>query len=208
MQIRESEFLDIHKKLDIKFYLRPVLEVAPDLLGKLFIKKEKDKILAAMITEVEAYDGTKDQAAHSFTGITERNKHMFFEGGITYVYFTYGVHYCLNIVTGKEGDASAVLIRSMEPIIGINTFARRRFNKVNINDKEFKNLLNGPGKICQAFNISKKDSGKSLLLGNFNILDYKKIKKELIQTSPRIGITKSTDLLWRFYISNSKFLSR
>lgn len=195
-------------KLERKFYLRPVLTVAKNLIGKIFVKVEKNKILSGMITEVEAYDQKLDEASHSFNGETKRNQHMFYEGGVTYIYFTYGVHHCLNVVTGKKGYGAAVLIRSMQPISGISTFSLRRFGKKNISEKEFRNLLNGPGKICQAFNLTTKHSGKDLIADELFILDYKKINKNIIGISKRIGISKSVDLPWRFYISNSEFLSR
>jgi len=204
----DFDLLQNHKKLNRKFYLRPVVEVAQKLLGKLFVKLEKDALLAGMITEVEAYDGINDEASHSFNGETKRNKHMFLEGGFTYVYLSYGVHHCLNVVTGIKGYGSAVLIRAMEPVNGIQTFSLRRFGKTKLNGNEFQNLLNGPGKISQAFNLTRNDSGKDLLKDELFILDYKKINKKLIASSRRIGISKSVDLPWRFYISNSKFLSR
>lgn len=204
----DSELSKNLHKLDRKFYLRPVLTVAKNLLGKAFIKIEGKEILAGMITEVEAYDQKLDQAAHSFRGKSKRNEHMFYEGGFSYVYFIYGVHHCLNIVTGKKDYGAAVLIRSMQPLSGISTFSLRRFGKSEITEKEFVNLLNGPGKICQAFNLTTKHSGKDLLNDDMFILDYKKISKKLIGCSERIGISKATDLKWRFYISDSKFLSK
>lgn len=205
-----SDFASLqnHKKLNREFYLRPVVEVAKDLLGKVFVKLEKQEVLAGIITEVEAYNYVNDEASHSFRGETQRNKHMFYEGGFTYVYLIYGIHNCLNVVTGEKGYGSAVLIRSMKPILGIPIFFERRFNKRKFDEKDFNNLLNGPGKICQAFNLTRNDSGKDLLQDELFILDYKKISKKLIKSSKRIGISKSVDLQWRFYISNSKFLSR
>ncbi len=200
--------LQNHKKLNREFYHRPLTEVAKNLLGNLFVKVEKEEILAGIITEVEAYDFEKDEASHSFKGETLRNKHMFYEGGHTYIYLIYGVHNCLNVVTGQIGYGAAVLIRSMEPVFGVQIFSERRFNKRNLAENEFQNLLNGPGKICQAFNLTRNDSGKDLLEDELFILDYKKINKELIGTSKRIGISKSVDLPWRFFISTSKFLSR
>ena len=104
------------KILTRNFYLRPVITVAKDLLGKVLIKKEGKKILAARIVEVEAYDGSIDEAAHTFKGKTVRNEVMFNEGGYLYVYFTYGVHFCCNVVTGKQNHGTAVLIRAVEPL--------------------------------------------------------------------------------------------
>ncbi len=142
-----------------KFYSRPVLTVARDLLGKILVSVEGKKLLSGRIVEVEAYDGKIDEAAHSFNGKTERNEVMFREGGYFYVYFTYGVHHCCNIVTGKKNHGTAVLIRAIEPVDGIEIMAMRRFGKKKITFKEIINLTNGPGKICQAFDFTRKNSG-------------------------------------------------
>ena len=142
-------------KLKKDFYNRNVLIVAKELLGKIFVfnNSETGDLLKARIVEVEAYDGNIDQAAHTFNGKTERNKIMFEEGGYLYVYFTYGIHYCSNVVVGKKDEGTAVLMRAMEPLEGLETFTRNRFNKIEISEKEKKNLLNGPAKICQAFYV-------------------------------------------------------
>ncbi|MBI5660604.1 MAG: DNA-3-methyladenine glycosylase [Ignavibacterium album] len=196
------------KKLPREFYTRPVLKVAKELLGKILIKIERNKILAGKIVEVEAYDGNIDEASHSFRGKTKRNEVMFREGGYFYVYFTYGVHHCCNVVTGKEGHGAAVLIRAVEPLTGINTMAMRRFSKRKITDKELVNLTNGPGKICQAFAFDRTHSGLDLTGNNVFIIDAPSLKKSEIGISKRIGISKSTELPWRFFIKGSKFLSR
>lgn len=196
------------KKLEREFYLKPVVKVARNLLGKIFVKLERNTVLAGMITEVEAYDGKSDQASHSYKGLNRRNQHMFYLGGHTYVYFTYGVHYCLNVVACQEGYGAAVLIRAMEPLLGVEKFSYRRFNKRKLSEKEFQNLLNGPGKICQAFNLTTKQSGKDLLGNEMFILDYKNLSNKKIGCSQRIGISKSKELMWRFYIIDSKFLSK
>lgn len=128
------------------FYSRPVLEVAVELLGKLLVKVESDKLLSGRIVEVEAYDGNVDEAAHSFKGRTERNEVMFWKGGYFYVYFTYGVHHCCNVVTGWNDHGTAVLIRAIQPVDGIEIMAVRRFGKLDLSDKEIITLTNGPGK--------------------------------------------------------------
>ncbi|GMU95208.1 DNA-3-methyladenine glycosylase [Ignavibacterium album] len=196
------------KKLPREFYTRPVLKVAKELLGKILIKIERNKILAGKIVEVEAYDGNIDEASHSFRGKTKRNEVMFREGGYFYVYFTYGVHHCCNVVTGKEGHGAAVLIRAVEPLTEINTMAMRRFSKRKITEKELVNLTNGPGKICQAFAFDRTHSGLDLTGNNVFIIDAPSLKKSEIGISKRIGISKSTELPWRFFIKGSKFLSR
>lgn len=196
------------KKLQRKFYTRDVTVVASQLLGKILIKVERNKILAGKIVEVEAYDGDVDEASHSFKGKTRRNEVMFREGGHFYVYFTYGVHYCCNVVTGKEGHGAAVLIRAIEPLTGIETMAYRRFGKRKIDQEQLRNLTNGPGKICQAFAFDRTHSGLDLTGDKVYIIDAPLIKKSEIGISKRIGISKSTELPWRFFIKESKFLSR
>jgi DNA-3-methyladenine glycosylase len=133
---------------------------------------------------------------------------MFWQGGYLYVYFTYGVHHCCNVVTGKEGYGAAVLIRAIEPLIGIETMAYRRFGKRKIDEKQLLNLTNGPGKICEAFAFNRSHSGLDLTGNKVYIIDVPSVKKSQIGISKRIGITKSTELPWRFFIKDSKFLSR
>ncbi|HSL89945.1 MAG TPA: DNA-3-methyladenine glycosylase [Ignavibacteriaceae bacterium] len=191
-----------------KFYSRPVLKVARDLLGKILVKVESDKLLTGRIVEVEAYDGNSDQAAHSFNDRTERNEVMFREGGYFYVYFTYGVHHCCNVVTGRKDHGTAVLIRAIEPIDGIETMAKRRFGKKKLSDKEIINLTNGPGKICQAFGFTRKDSGADLTGNKIFLIDQPKLKKSKTGISERIGITKSKELKWRFFEIGNPYLSR
>ena len=115
------------KKLPREFYSRNLLTVAKELPGKILVKNEGGKLYSGKIVEVEAYDGAIDQAAHTYKGKTKRNAVMFGEGGYFYVYFTYGAHYCCNIVTGKEGEGTAILIRALEPIDGIDLMMFNRF---------------------------------------------------------------------------------
>lgn len=190
------------------FYTRSLLSVARDLIGKTLFKKEGKRILAGKIVEVEAYDQNEDQAAHSYIGMTERNKIMFNEGGYLYVYFSYGVHYCCNVVTGKQGHGSAILIRAVEPLFGIDTMAKRRFNKTIISDKEKFKLTNGPGKVCKAFGINKDHYGLDLINGPILILNSEKVQRNTIGISKRIGISKSIDLPWRFYLVGNPYVSR
>lgn len=191
-----------------KFYSRPVLRVAKDLLGKILVKVESDKLLSGRIVEVEAYDGRIDQAAHSFIGRTERNEVMFREGGYFYVYFTYGVHHCCNVVTGKRNHGTAVLIRALEPIDGIEIMAKRRYSKKKLKEKELLNLTNGPGKICQAFGFTRKDSGIDLTGNKIFLIDQNRLSNSKTGISERIGITKSKELKWRFFEIGNHYLSR
>jgi len=195
------------KKLKKSFYRRDVLIVARELLGKTLVKSNGNEMLAGKIVEVEAYHGDTDKAAHSYGGITKRNEIMFEAGGFLYVYFTYGAHHCCNVVTGKKRQGTAVLIRAIEPITGINKMIQNRFGRNLKNDKEIFNLTSGPGKVCKAFSFDKTNSGTDLTGKEIFILDGKKIKSKDIGVSKRIGITRSVDLPWRFFIKNNPYLS-
>ncbi len=198
----------INKKLDKSFYCRNLLTVAKELLGKLIVKQNSKNIIEGRIVEVEAYDGEIDEAAHSYQGVTERNKIMFNEGGYLYVYLSYGVHYCCNIVTGYKNKGTAVLIRAVEPISEINVMIKNRFGRKLKNDSELFNLTSGPGKVCKALGINKNHSGLNLMSDKIYLLNQPKIKNSEIGISKRIGISKSVNLPWRFYIKENKFLSR
>ncbi len=196
------------RKLKKSFYRRELLEVARSLLGKTLVKVNGKGNLAGKIVEVEAYHGDFDKAAHSYRGVTKRTEIMFQTGGYLYVYFTYGAHHCCNVVTGKKGQGTAVLIRAVEPLSGIETMSKNRFGRKLKNDKEKFNLTSGPGKTCQAFGINRRHSGIDLTGDKIFILDAEKIKSKDIGVSKRIGITKSVDLPWRFFIKNNPYLSR
>ena len=195
-------------KLPIEFYNRDVKSVAKSLLGKIFIRKINNIVLNGRIVEVEAYDGKNDEASHSYNGLTKRNEVMFDKPGNLYVYFTYGMHFCANVVTGKEGFGAAVLIRAIEPLEGISRLAKNRFNKENISQKELINLCSGPAKICQAFDLKREQNGINLSSDEIYILDVPEIPASKIVSSPRIGIKKSIDLLWRYYIKDNPFVSK
>jgi len=198
---------DLQKKLPRKFYSRDVLIVAKELLGKILVKKEKDLTLSGIIVEVEAYDGEIDEAAHTFIGKTKRNEIMFGEGGFFYVYFTYGAHFCCNVVTGTEGKGTAVLIRAVEPLEGVETMIKNRFGRELKSEKERFNLTSGPGKVCQAFSITKEHYGVDLTGDKIFIQNNKKLNEDEIGVSRRIGIKKSIHLQWRFFIKNNNYIS-
>ena len=206
--INHSMNLSKIKRLNRSFYKRELLIVAKELLGKILVLSDRGKFLAGKIVEVEGYDGRIDEAAHTFIGKTKRNEVMFAEGGYFYVYFTYGAHFCCNIVTGEAGHGTAVLIRGVEPVKGIQQMARNRYGRNLVNKKEKYNLTNGPGKVCQAFGITKEYYGEDLIEGRVFLLNQKKIPEEKIVQTTRIGIKKSTELNWRFYIKNNPFVSR
>ena len=168
--------------LDRKFYRRDTLQVARALLGKKLVRQIKGLELAGMIVETEAYCGESDSACHAHRGETPRNTVMFGEPGHAYVYFTYGMHYMLNLVTEAEGRPCAVLIRAVVPLAGIEEMEGRRKRKGA-------QLSNGPAKLCQAFSIDKALNGWDLTCGKeLWVVDYKKIPAESIIAIPRIGI--------------------
>lgn len=168
--------------LDQSFFQRPTLEVAQDLLGKII----KVGSCRGRINEVEAYIGQNDPACHAAVGMTERNKVMFGPAGHLYVYFTYGMYHCANIVTEKEGFPAAVLLRSIEPLEGKELMIERR--------GKAKNIANGPGKLCIALGMSKKTHNGLEAEVYDDGFRPKKIKK-----SPRIGIKVGLDKNWRYY---------
>jgi len=196
------------QKLPISFYTRNVQIVAKELLGKIFVRKYSSSFLSGRIVEVEAYDGSVDESAHSFIGKTKRNEVMFNGGGLLYVYFTYGMHFCANVVTGKVNEGCAVLIRAVEPIDGIDLMSQNRFHKISLSEKEKLNLTNGPAKFCQAFAITKEQNGISLLSDEIFIINANKINPIEIVNSKRIGIKKSVDLPWRYFIKDNPFVSK
>lgn len=196
------------KKLGKNFYSRDVLIVAKELLGKILVKNDAKYPLAGKIAEVEAYHGDFDEAAHSFRGITKRTEVMFREGGYLYVYFTYGAHHCCNVVTGKKGEGTAVLIRAVEPLLGMDKMIKNRFGRNLKGEKEKFNLTSGPGKICKAFNLNRNHSGIDITKEKIFILDKPKVENSKIGISKRIGISKSTELEWRFFLKDNPYLSR
>ncbi len=196
------------QKLTKSFYEQDLHKVAKKLLGKIFINNSGKVLLSGRIVEVEAYDGSIDEASHSYNGKTKRNEIMFSGGGLLYVYFTYGMHFCANVVTGKVNDGNAVLIRAVEPIEGIDEMMLNRFGKKSISQKDFLNLTNGPAKFAQAFNITKAENGTDLCSNNIFIKNNSETSEEKIICTTRIGIKKSVDLPWRYYIKDNPFISR
>lgn len=185
---------------NLDFLKNDSLTAASDLLG-CYLEREIDgNIVTVKIVETEAYD-QNDAASHSFKGQTERTKIMFGPAGYLYVYFTYGMHYCCNIVTDKVGVGSAVLIRAVEPINGIDMMEKlRRRQGIEIS--------NGPAKLCEALNIDKTLNGHDLSVSPLKLLYNQSIPKEDIVISTRIGISKAKDELKRFYIKDNPYVSR
>jgi DNA-3-methyladenine glycosylase len=170
------------------FFARHSSVVAPDLLGKVLVVGS----CRGRITEVEAYGGSDDGASHAARGQTPRNTVMFGSAGVLYVYFTYGMHHCANIVTGPVGDAQAVLLRGVEPLEGLDQMRLRRPKARSDRD-----LANGPGKLCAAFDIDLRHNGLDLTKGPINIFDDG-FAPESVVTTPRVGISKAADVPWRW----------
>jgi DNA-3-methyladenine glycosylase len=178
-----------------EFFARSVHEVAPDLIGVALLVDG----VGGRIVEVEAYD-QEDPASHGFRGRTTRNASMFGPAGHAYVYRSYGVHWCLNLVCGAEGTAEAALIRALEPTAGIATMQRRR----GVTD--VRALCSGPGKLCQALAVTGEHDGLALDRPPFRLVPRE--RAPAIATGPRIGITRATELSWRYGLDGSRFLSR
>ena len=185
-------------------------QVAPQLLG-CYLVHEKDGVrYVGRIVEVEAYGATyrrqRDDGAHSFHGLTKRTEPMFRAGGVSYVYFIYGMYYCVNIVTAPEGQGQAVLIRAVEPVEGIDAMlANRKATQLT------KNVTNGPGKLCQAMAITKEENGLDLCTSRLYIAAPEKKERFSIVRTPRINIDyadKGKYFPWRYYIKDNPYVSK
>ena len=186
---------DLGRPLKRAFFARSVHEVAPDLIGATLLVDG----VGGIIVEVEAYHHT-DPAAHSFRGPTPRNRVMFGPPGFSYVYRSYGIHWCMNLVCEKQGSASAVLIRALQPTHGIAAMRRRR----GLHDE--RSLCSGPGKLCEALAVTITHS--ELPLDAPPIALHARTTKPDIVAGVRIGITKAIELPWRYGWKGSKFLSK
>lgn len=201
--------MHFQEQLPLTFFTRDALRVAPALLGKIIVKKFGNEILAAKIVETEAYRGEEDEASHAFGGMKNRNAPMFRSGGVVYVYFTYGAHHCLNFVTGKPESGQAVLIRACEPVLGERVMSMNRFGSSELPEGKKRYLLtNGPGKLCQAFGITKADNNSELGKGSISVHEGERVFPGKIGTSTRIGISKAKEKEWRFYIKGNPWVSR
>lgn len=180
-----------------------VVRAAQRLLGCIIVHESNGQRVAGKIVETEAYHQT-DAASHSYNGQTPRTEVMFRKAGVLYVYFTYGMHYCMNIVTGVEGEGSAVLIRALEPLEGREIMKRNRRLKI---DNEIQ-LTNGPAKSCQAFGIDKRLNGHNLTEPPLTLEWQPPVSEDDIVQTTRIGISRDTHRPWRFYIKDNAFVSK
>lgn len=175
--------------------------MAERLLGSHLTRTINNEEVVCKIVETEAYDQS-EPASHSYGGLTRRNSIMFGKAGYLYVYLSYGIHNCMNVVTGVEGHASAVLIRAVEPLAGLDVV---RANRPNILKEAM--LTNGPGKACQALAIDLSFNGHDLRKKPMVLSLRRQLAPSRIATSTRIGITRATDLKWRFYIKDNPYVS-
>jgi DNA-3-methyladenine glycosylase len=183
------------RQLRRDFFARSVHEVAPDLIGTTFLVDG----IGGVIVEVEAYD-QEDPASHGFRGETPRTKSMFGPPGYAYVYRSYGIHWCINFVCDVEGRAEAALIRALQPTHGLDAMRERR------GVATLRGLCSGPGKLCQALGITREHDGLSLDEPPFEL--YAREETPEIVTAPRVGITRATELSWRYLVRGSPYVSR
>jgi DNA-3-methyladenine glycosylase len=182
----------------MKIDLSNAVTGAQNLLGCTLVHETPDGITSGIIVETEAYSA-EDAASHTFKGPTKRNAVMFGPAGHLYVYFTYGMHYCVNVVTGQAGHGQGVLIRAIEPVTGIQIMQQRRGRPDQ--------LTNGPAKLAQALQLDMRQSGV-FLLENGSVRLEEGIKPKHITTTTRIGITRDAHRPWRFYITGNPHVSR
>ena len=194
------------------FFNRDPRTVARELLGKLIVRREGRRQIAGRVVEVEAYLGAGDLAAHAAAGHTARNAVLWGPSGHAYVYFIYGVHYCLNISCLPDGDAGCVLIRALEPVSGIDDMAKARgLADVDLTlRRELRKLASGPGKLCEALGITRpRDNAKDMLspASDLQVMSDG-FRVDEVAVTQRIGITKSAELPLRYVIAGNDFLSR
>jgi DNA-3-methyladenine glycosylase len=192
------------ERINPDFFKLPTLVLAEQLLGKIFVRSEGPggALLKGRIVETEAYLGEGDEASHAWRGMTRRNRAMFGPPGTLYIYFSYGCHYMANIVSEPEGTAGAVLLRAMEPVEGIE-----RMN-VNRRTGDLFSLMSGPGKLTQALGIGPDLYAEPLSGHRCWIEDAPGVPPEMIGTSMRIGISRSTHLPWRKFVTGSPHVSK
>lgn len=190
-----------------EFYERPPDEVARALLGKVLVRRYEGKRLAGRIVEVEAYQGLDDPAAHAFSGKTPRNAVLFGPPGVAYVYFIYGMHYCLNISCEPEGQAGCVLLRAVEPLKGLETMAELRGLDA---DAPARLLASGPGRLCQALGITRTTHNGIDVTSRRTGLHVEDdgTTPEKIEALPRVGIRRAAERPLRFVIAGNRFVSR
>ena len=202
------------EKLNREFYNRNSLIVAKELLGKYLVNNIEGTQFIGKIVEVEAYMGPDDKAAHSYNNrLTERTKIMYGDAGHAYVYFIYGMHFCMNVVVEAKGKPQAVLIRALEPVSPKEVMAKRRYGKTleELKRSELISITNGPGKLCKAMGINKENNGEDLCGENLYIIQGEEQDKFNMVSTKRINIDyaeEAKDYPWRYYIENNPYISK
>ena len=189
-------------RLPRAFFARDPVVLARDLLGRVLFYRTTDGLLAGRIVETEAYTGEADPASHAFRGRTARNAVMFGQAGHAYVYFTYGMHHCLNVTADAPGTAGAVLLRALEPLAGVEIMRARGDHGPE------SRLLSGPGKIGRAFGLSLEDNGRDFTRGPLGLAAGSPVPDREVTTSRRIGISRAVDLPYRFAVVSSRSVSK
>jgi DNA-3-methyladenine glycosylase len=189
--------------LSRRFFERPVLRVAPDLLGRLVVHRTAEGSVTARLTEVEAYDGPNDPGSHAFRGRSKRNSTMFGPPGHVYVYFTYGMHYCMNLVCGPVGMPTGILLRAAEITAGTDIVRSRRPAA-----KTDRDLARGPARLVEALGVTSADDGADICdVGPLTIHYGVPPRPERILTGPRVGLRDAPDFPWRFWIADDPSVS-
>jgi len=187
-----------------EFYTRATELVARDLLGAVLECRTRDGVTSGRIVETEAYLGEHDLACHAAAGRTARTDPLYGAPGIAYVYFIYGMYWCFNAVTRGEGEPSAVLVRALEPLAGIDVMRERRA----VRSRRDTDLTNGPGKLCQALGIDARHNRSPLQSPPLLIRRGVDVPREAVTVTPRVGISRSADWPLRWFVSDSPFVSR
>lgn len=204
-----QEKISYHKLLP-SFYLQDTVEVAKQLIGKLLVRKIDGQTLSAIICETEAYTGFSDKACHSYKGKSERTQVMFEQGGRAYVYLIYGMYSCFNITTREQGVPEAVLIRAACPVEGIERMKQLRQRKKQIKSLSEKNLLSGPGRLCDGLGITREQNGLPLTGEELFVCEGIAVPARQIAATRRINIDyaeEARDFLYRFVDTKSPCLS-
>ncbi len=185
-----------------RFYLRPARAVARDLLGCVLVSRRGRTLTAGRIVETEAYLGPNDEASHA--AFRPGSRALFYgEGGFAYVYLNYGMHRCLNAIAGPAGRPGCVLIRALEPVLGLRTMARRRGVA-----RDAARLLTGPGNLTRALGVTLVENGADLTAGRLTIEPPDRPRDFRIVSGPRVGITRSVELRLRFWIAGNPSVSK
>lgn len=185
-----------------RFFGRPAVDVAPELLGRILVHETDEGAVAVRLTEVEAYEGASDPASHAYRGRTARNAVMFGPPGHTYVYFTYGMHFCMNLVCGENGVASAVLLRAGAVVTGMDlarAHARRGAPE--------RDLARGPARLTRALGVTRERDGTDLCAGCGPLRVLSGSPATRIRSGPRTGISSAAEVAWRFYVADDPTVS-